>query len=108
MAKVLGRPLFAFYQGLRLLPEEVEYSASPIVFCHDGFLPAVGAIDRKRKKSDADDALPCFLEPELPGGRSRRTWAWLIRRIREVDPLVYPKCNGQMRMIASIEKMDVM
>ena len=61
----------------------------------------------KRKKLDADDAVPCILEPELSGRRCRRTWARLIQKIYEVDPLVCPKCNGQMRVIAFIEEMDV-
>ena len=35
----------------------------------------------KRKKTDADDKIPCFLEPELTGKTSRRNWARLIQKI---------------------------
>jgi hypothetical protein len=31
----------------------------------------------------------------------------LIRKIYEVDPLVCPKCNGQMRIRAFIEEQEV-
>ena len=62
----------------------------------------------KRKKTDADDKIPCFLEPELTGKTSRRNWARLIQKIYQVDPLVCPKCFGAMRIIAFIEDPDVM
>jgi hypothetical protein len=32
----------------------------------------------------------------------RRSWAQLIKRVFEVDPLVCPKCQGEMRIIAFI------
>jgi hypothetical protein len=37
----------------------------------------------------------------------RRTWAQLIRRIYEVDPLVCPRCGGTMRIIAFITESRV-
>ena len=37
----------------------------------------------------------------------RRSWAQLIKRIYEVDPLVCPKCGGEMRIIAFITDHDV-
>ncbi|MHB8280872.1 MAG: hypothetical protein ACYDIA_25010 [Candidatus Humimicrobiaceae bacterium] len=36
-----------------------------------------------------------------------RTWARLIKKIYEVDPLICPKCGGQMRIIAFIEDYNV-
>ena len=38
---------------------------------------------------------------------ARRRWAELIRRIYEVDPLVCPRCGGQMRIIAFITEPRV-
>ena len=40
-----------------------------------------------------------------PSTRSRcsQTWAMLIKRVYEVDPLACPKCGGGMRVIAFIE-----
>ncbi len=37
----------------------------------------------------------------------RRSWAQLIKRVYEVDPLVCPKCGGEMRIIAFIIDHDV-
>lgn len=38
---------------------------------------------------------------------ARRGWAQLIRRIYEVDPLVCPRCGGQMRIIAFLTELSV-
>ena len=35
--------------------------------------------------------------------RAKATWARLIRKVYEADPLVCPKCNGPMRVIALID-----
>ena len=35
--------------------------------------------------------------------RSSQTWAMLIKRVYEVDPLLCPQCGGQMKVIAFIE-----
>ena len=32
----------------------------------------------------------------------RRRWAQLIRRVYEIDPLVCPRCQGVMRVVAFI------
>ena len=37
----------------------------------------------------------------------RRSWAQLIKRVYEVDPLLCPKCGGEMRIIAFIIDHDV-
>ena len=34
--------------------------------------------------------------------RAKATWARLIRKVYEANPLVCPKCNGPMRVIALI------
>jgi hypothetical protein len=61
----------------------------------------------KRGKAEADDVIPCILEPELTDKAFRGNWARLIQKIYEVDPLVCPKCTGPMRVIAFIEQADV-
>jgi len=38
----------------------------------------------KRKKADADDKIPCILEPELSNMAFRKNWARLIQKIHEV------------------------
>ena len=40
-------------------------------------------------------------------GEAKRRWAELIRLVYEVDPLVCPKCGGQMRVIALIQEPAV-
>jgi len=37
----------------------------------------------------------------------RRSWAQLIKRIYEVDPLVCPSCGAEMKVIAFITERDV-
>ncbi|RZB37986.1 MAG: hypothetical protein SRB2_00693 [Desulfobacteraceae bacterium Eth-SRB2] len=61
----------------------------------------------KRKKADADDKIPCILEPELTDMAFRKNWARLIQKIYEVDPLTCPKCQGSMGVTAFIEHEDV-
>jgi len=42
--------------------------------------------------------------PEVAApGRASQTWAMLIKRVYEIDPLCCPKCQGQMKVIAFIE-----
>lgn len=44
------------------------------------------------------------MEEELSRAAARRRWAALIKRVYEVDPLRCPKCGGEMRVIAFIER----
>ena len=45
---------------------------------------------------------------EIRDGRAlRRSWAQLIKRIYEVDPLVCPSCGAEMKVIAFITEHDV-
>ena len=61
----------------------------------------------KPKKQDQEDLIPHILEPDESSKEFRKSWVRLIQKIYEVDPLVCPKCTGQMRVIAFIEEMDV-
>jgi len=56
-----------------------------------------------RKKSEKDDTFPAINNSELSPKTFRKNWARLIQKIYEVDPLVCPKCQGEMRIIAFIE-----
>ena len=42
-------------------------------------------------------------EPTAARGRCDQTWAMLIKRVYEVDPLACPQCGGTMKVIAFIE-----
>jgi ribosomal protein S27E len=61
----------------------------------------------KRQKAGKDDAVPCILEPQGNEKAFRKSWARLIQKIYEVDPLICPKCKGTMRVISSIEDQSV-
>jgi hypothetical protein len=63
---------------------------------------------RRRKGRDAS---PSTASPDRDAGdvlspaerlARRRRWAQLVRRVYEVDPLVCPKCGGEMRVISVI------
>ena len=56
-------------------------------------------------KKNLDDLIPSILGPE--DLKPNRTWARLIQKIYEVDPLTCPKCQGQMRILAFIEDEEV-
>ena len=43
------------------------------------------------------------LPPPIVVTHCSQTWAMLIKRVYEVDPLACPKCGGQMKVIAFIE-----
>ncbi len=58
-----------------------------------------------RQKKNLDDLIPSILEPE--DLKPNRTWARLIQKIYEVDPLTCPKCQGQIRILAFIEDEEV-
>jgi len=67
---------------------------------HYGFYSNV--CRRKRKKNNIDEADFVIQDDECKKG-CNKSWARLIKKIYEVDPLVCPKCGGQMRIIAFIE-----
>jgi hypothetical protein len=61
----------------------------------------------KSKKRAEDNAAPYIIESDRSPAACRKSWARLIQKIYEVDPLVCPKCRGTMRIISSIEDQDV-
>jgi hypothetical protein len=42
-----------------------------------------------------------------PPAACRKSWARLIQKIYEIDPLTCPKCRGSMRIISTIEDQEV-
>ena len=61
----------------------------------------------KRKKQDQDRLIPSILEPEGSSEEFRKSWARLIQKIYEVDPLTCPRCSGGMKVISVIEDEEV-
>jgi hypothetical protein len=61
----------------------------------------------KRQMEGNDDAVPSIIESQGDEKTFRRNWARLIQKIYEVNPLICPKCWGNMRIIISIEDPSV-
>ena len=59
-------------------------------------------VTRGRLKKEKVEPEYHIIEDECPGGLNR-SWARLIQKIYEVDPLTCSRCGGQMRIIAFIE-----
>ena len=60
----------------------------------------------RRKKQSACES-DCVIEEDDYKG-TNKSWSRLIKKIYEVDPLICPKCKGQMRIIAFIEDYKVL
>ncbi|MDH3817069.1 MAG: transposase, partial [Myxococcales bacterium] len=70
----------------------------------------------KRNKEEDEQSRPIEETadaPRIDGDRSadarsfRRSWAQLIKRIYEVDPLQCPSCGGEMKVVAFITEHEV-
>jgi hypothetical protein len=53
---------------------------------------------RKRRKRAEDDAVPYIIESDRHPAACRKSWARLIQKTYEADPLVCPKCQRSMRI----------
>ncbi len=56
-----------------------------------------------RKKAGTDVADPALIESEFSSKELCKSWARLIQKIYNVNPLVCSKCLGSMRIISFIE-----
>ena len=56
-----------------------------------------------RKKAQADDQLATIMPNDMSSSKFRQNRARLIQKIYEIDPLLCPKCQGPMRIVAFIE-----
>lgn len=59
------------------------------------------------KKTEADDEIPPIMPGEMSSKEFRRNWARLIQKIYEVDPLLCPKCQGEMRINSFIDQAEI-
>jgi len=67
---------------------------------------AYSNVTRGRLKKEDGEPQYHIIEDESPG-RLNRSWARLIQKIYEVDPLICSKCGGTMRIIAFIEDYKI-
>ena len=56
-----------------------------------------------RKKAAGDGQQPALIEAAICPADLRQNWARLIQKINQIDPLLCPKCKGEMKIIAFIE-----
>jgi hypothetical protein len=62
----------------------------------------------KRRLNESEPAEVATREIDVrEAGRVRSTWARLIHKVYEVDPLECPRCKGPMRVIALIKDKAV-
>ena len=52
---------------------------------------------------DVEDSSATGGAEEASSSRSRQSWAMLIKRVYEVDPLSCPACGGQLAVVGFIE-----
>ena len=65
----------------------------------------------RRKESDVSLGVAGDTGPDRTSSAQaarRRSWAELIRRVYEVDPLLCPKCGADMQIVAFINDPSVM
>jgi hypothetical protein len=60
-----------------------------------------------RKKAGTDDQVPALIDSDMSRRAFRKSWARLIQKIYNVDPLLCPKYSGSMRIISFIEDEQI-
>ena len=60
-----------------------------------------------RKKAGTDDHVPALIDSDISRKAFRKNWACLIQKIYNVDPLLYPKCLGSMKIISFIDDSEI-
>ncbi len=83
--------------------------------CAEKYLKAIFYSNRARgeraRRASANGAKTTAAPSEQPNtelaARAKATWARLIRKVYEADPLEYPKCKEPMRVIALIEEPEI-
>ena len=82
----------------------VRYGACPAVTCGSYYSNVARG---NRKTNDQDELIPYILEPDKSSKERRKNWSRLIQKIYEADPLICPKCSGEMKVISVIEDEEV-
>jgi hypothetical protein len=60
-----------------------------------------------RKKAALDEQVPFLIDTDIDSKEFRKSWSRLIQKVYSRDPLVCPKCNGKMKVIALIDDVTV-
>lgn len=99
-----GRKIFAAEEWLAAMCSHVPNWGEQMVRYYGWYS---NVLRGKRLKKAEDDGVPCLIESDRAPAAHRKSWAKLIKKIYEVDPLLCPKCKGPMRIISFIEDQEV-
>ena len=61
------------------------------------------AAEAAESAEEVEDSSATVGAEEASSSRSRQSWAMLIKRVYEIDPLSCPQCGGQMKVVAFLE-----
>ena len=65
-------------------------------------------VPRRMPKNSGQDGLVHFvIHSEVSSKGHRKNWTRLILKIYEIDPLAFPRCKGEMRIIAFIGDPEI-
>ena len=59
-----------------------------------------------RKKQETDVTAVALVSTDVSKRAFRKRWAQLIQKVYNVDPLICPKCSGEMRIVGFIEDQE--
>ena len=60
----------------------------------------------KRRKAQEEDQTDVGDSIDVSAAAAKRAWARLIKQVYEVDPLVCPRCDGPLRILALCAVFD--
>jgi len=92
------------WKGWPLLPSHVPARGKQSVRYYGFYANSVRGRLRKRQEAEP---IPTVLEPVISCEAFRRNWARLVRKVYETDPLLCPRCQREMRIVAAIENPEV-
>ncbi len=59
-----------------------------------------GIAKRKKEKVEEEPTEVTEISPPPVSKELKRRWSYFIRKVYETDPLVCPKCSGEMRILS--------
>ena len=59
------------------------------------------------KKNGKEDGAPAVMNSDLSHKTFKNNWVRLIQKVYEFEPLVFPKCRGEIKNIAFIEQPHI-
>jgi len=72
-----------------------------------GYYSNVSRGKRKKEKVEKEPTEVMEVPPPSLSKDLKKRWSYFIRKVYETDPLVCPRCSGEMRIISFIDQRDV-